>query len=156
MQSSWNKWLIELVPWLLDSFNKTKAIKRNQSLKMGEGVMKRFFGESSCYCYLVICLKSFQSWLRQNKIRITCRHRWDRLQLLKCHPVRLSAEQGDSNSMIRPHLGRVDPVVCWLMFKNQLPGNKPTSSDFLHFSTFLSINTPTMANFQLPVWTPWI
>lgn len=42
------------------------------------------------------------------------------------------------------------------MFRNWFPGKKPIISDFLHFFNFLSVNTPIMANFQLPVWSPWM
>lgn len=80
--------------WFHDSWThsvRKKAIKRNQIMKRGEGVMKRFFGESGCYCYLMICLKCFQSLVGQNMIRITYRHGWKRtgLVLVKCHAIRL-------------------------------------------------------------------
>lgn len=60
-------------------------------MRRREGVMKRFFGESGCYCYLMICLKCFQSLVGQNMIRITYRHGWKRTQLVlvKYHVIRL-------------------------------------------------------------------
>ena len=50
-----------------------KAIKRNQSVRRGEGVMKRVFGDIHSDCYLVICLKSFQFGRGKNTIRIAYR-----------------------------------------------------------------------------------
>lgn len=106
------KWLVELGLCFLHPLSKMKAIKRNQSVKRGEGVMKSLWRNSF---WLLPCdLPEILSvWKGQKYGRIAYRQKRAGLRLIKSYPKKTSCESKETP--VPEAWAKMDPSVCWCL-----------------------------------------